>query len=138
MEDISLLLSYIETEVEGGKKAFMGGGVVVNGEAILLLVKRIRQQLAAINGQKILAEAEAQAKQILAEAEQRKANILNENIIISEAKVIAEHTVDVALQRKKEVEEQLKNNLLKMLSDVNASLECAKGTIKSLMDRLDA
>ena len=72
MEDISLLLSYIETEVEGGKKAFMGGGVVVNGEAILLLVKRIRQQLAAINGQKILAEAEAQAKQILAEAEQRQ------------------------------------------------------------------
>ena len=138
MEDISLLLSYIETEVEGGKKAFMGGGVVGNGGAILLLVKRIRQQLAAINGQKILAEAEAQAKQILAEAEQRKANILNENIIISEAKVIAEHTVDVALQRKKEVEEQLKNNLLKMLSDVNASLEGAKGTIKSLMDRLDA
>ena len=50
MEDINLLLSYIETEVIEGKRTIMGNGIIVNGENVLNLVKRIRISLNELDG----------------------------------------------------------------------------------------
>lgn len=129
MEDVNLLLSYIETEIMDGKKPFMGSGVTVDGEAILNLVKRVRLAVNAINGEDVLAEANERAKKIVALAEQRKAQLLEDSIIIAEAKAIAEHTVDEALKRKSQVEEQLKNNVVKMLMSVKGTLNEAEKSV---------
>ena len=56
-EDIKLLLSYIETEVKEGKKPLIGGGVIVNGTAILKLLDRVRAALEVATGEDKVKEA---------------------------------------------------------------------------------
>ena len=65
MEDINLLLSYIETEVIEGKRTIMGNGIIVNGENVLNLVKRIRISLNELDGSNVLAEANDKAQKIV-------------------------------------------------------------------------
>ena len=132
MEDVNLLLSYITTEVENGKKA-LRGGVVVDGENILNLVNRIRIAVGSMNGDALIAEANERAKKIVAMAEQRREQLLDENIMTSEAKAIAEHIVDEAIARRDKIEEQVKRNLANMLLNVrNDLVEAAKSVDESL------
>lgn len=136
MEDVNLLLSYIETEIMDGKKPFMGGGVTVDGEAVLNLVKRVRLAVNALNGEDLIAEANERAKKIVALAEQRRAQLLDESIIIGEAKAIAEHTVDEALKRKTQLEEQVKANVIHMLMSVRGTLSDAGKSVDESIARL--
>ena len=132
MEDVNLLLSYITTEVENGKKA-LRGGVIVDAENILNLVNRIRTAVGSMNGDALVAEANEKAKKIVAMAEQRRAQLLDENIMTSEAKAIAEHIVDEAIARRDKIEEQVKKNLANMLLSVrNDLVDAAKSVDESL------
>ena len=132
MEDVNLLLSYITTEVENGKKA-LRGGVIVDAENILNLVNRIRTAVSSMNGDVLVAEANEKAKKIVAMAEQRRAQLLDENIMTSEAKAIAEHIVDEAIARRDKIEEQVKKNLANMLLSVrNDLVDAAKSVDESL------
>ena len=132
MEDVNLLLSYITTEVENGKKS-LRGGVVVNGDNILNLVNRIRIAVGSMNGDALVAEANERAKKIVAMAEQRRAQLLDENIMTAEAKAIAEHIVDEACARRDKIEEQVKKNLANMLLNVrNDLVDAAKSVDESL------
>ena len=132
MEDVNLLLSYITTEVENGKKA-LRGGVIVDAENILNLVNRIRTAVGSMNGDVLVAEANEKAKKIVAMAEQRRAQLLDENIMTSEAKAIAEHIVDEAIARRDKIEEQVKKNLANMLLNVrNDLVDAAKSVDESL------
>ena len=132
MEDVNLLLSYITTEVENGKKA-LRGGVIVDAENILNLVNRIRTAVGSMNGDVLVAEANEKAKKIVAMAEQRRAQLLDENIMTSEAKAIAEHIVDEAIARRDKIEEQVKKNLANMLLSVrNDLVDAAKSVDESL------
>ena len=64
-EDIKLLLSYIETEVKEGKKPIIGNGVIVNGNAILNLIERIRVALLVATGEEKIIEATQKAQEII-------------------------------------------------------------------------
>ncbi len=135
MEDINLLLSYIETEVIDGKKSFMGSGVIVNGENILNLVKRIRVSLNAMDGTDIMNEANDKAQRIIANAEQRKEQILDESIVIMEAKAFADKTVSDAMNMKGQIEESTRKNLIAMLNKVKNSLGSAvQGVEQTIAD----
>ena len=132
MEDVNLLLSYVATEIENGKKT-LRGGVIVDGENVLNLINRIRVAVGSMNGDALVAEANDKAKKIVAMAEQRRAQLLDENIMTSEAKAIAAHIVDEAIARRDKIEDQVKKNLANMLLSVrNDLVEAAKSVDESL------
>ena len=133
MEDINLLLSYIETEVLDGKKPFMGGGVIVDGESILNLIKRIRTAFNQLNGEALLEEAQYQAKQIMAQAKQRRDEYLDQNVIVKEARVIAQRIKDDAIKRKIQTEEQLKAFSVKIMTDAKAALIKAENDVDEII-----
>ena len=123
MEDINLLLSYIETEVIEGKRTIMGNGIIVNGENVLNLVKRIRISLNELDGSNVLAEANDKAQKIVATAEQRKEQILDESIIIAEAKAIAEKTVREAVVKREQIETITAQNVIRNLNQLQNMLK---------------
>lgn len=132
MEDVNLLLSYIETEIMHGKKSILGNGVIVDGEAILNLVRRVRASVAALNGDDLREEAAEIARNTIAAAEQRRAQLLEERIINAEVKVRAEQKekdVEASIARKKqeyrEYVAELLNNARKILIDTEGDLEDA-------------
>lgn len=136
MEDVNLLLSFIETEIMNGKKPLFGNGVTVDGEAVLSLVKRVRQAVNAMNGENLVAEANERAKLIIAAAEQRRAQILEENEIVAEAKEIAESMVDDAEKRRKQSEEFTRNNLINMLTSVRGTIKDADESLTASLEKL--
>lgn len=136
MEDINLLLSYLETEVLNGKKSFMGNGVVVSEETMLSLVKRIRQSLPYVTGEAIINEAKEKANEMIDYAENKRAKLLNEHILISEAKAISEHTVKEALKNKEMIENKANENIVAMLSEVKESLNDANARIQATLEKI--
>ncbi len=136
MEDINLLLSYLETEVLNGKKTFMGNGVVVNEETMTTLIKRIRQALPYVTGEAIINEAKEKANEMIEYAETKRAKLLNEHILLSEAKAISEHTVQEALKNKELIENKANENIVAMLYEVKESLDGANARINSTLEKI--
>lgn len=137
MEDINLLLSYVEAEVKDGKKPFMGNGVIVNGENILNLVKRIRISLSNMDGTAILADANEQAQKIISQAESMKAKMLDADINIRDAQVIAEGIINDAFDRKAQVEENMRRNVVNMLNQVKLNLKNAGISIDKTIEQIN-
>jgi len=138
MEDINLLLSYLETEVLNGKKTFMGSGVVVSEETMISLIKRIRLALPFVTGEAIINEAKEKANEMIEYAEAKRAKLLSEHILISEAKAISEHTVQEALKNKELIENKANENIVAMLYEVKESLDGANARINAAMEKISA
>lgn len=137
MEDVKLLLSFIETEVINGKKTFMGNGVVVNGDGILSLIKRIRFALNESDGTNLCLEAQERAQEIVNSAEIRKEQILDESTVIKEAKAIADKTVRDAFAYKQEIEDRTQRNVAAMLNSVRKSLVDLTAGIDKAVEELN-
>lgn len=138
MEDINLLLSYLETEVLNGKKSFLGNGVVVDSDTVISLVKRIRQALPFVTGDAIINDAREKANEMIEYAENKRAKLLNEHILISEAKAISEHTVIEALKNKELIENKANENIIAMLNEVKESLNDANARIFSTLAKINS
>ena len=119
MEDIGLLLSYIETEVKEGKKAWIGNGVIVDRDTILNLVERIRIALPQATGEAQIRQAKKEAQEIIDLAEQRKATLIDNSMAMREAKARAEKIIVQAAENKKAVEKELEQNVSAVLSTVS-------------------
>ncbi len=132
-EDINLLLSYIETEVLDGKKSFMGGGTVVNGESILNLVKRVRKALSELDGEALILKAEQEAEEIVADAKRRQAEMLEQNAIVAQAKETARKIKEEAFRVKLETAEELRATTLHILGAVKHELSKANKTIDDII-----
>ncbi len=146
-EDIKLLLSYIETEVKEGKKPLIGGGVIVNGAAILKLLDRVRVALEVATGEDKVKEATQKAQEIIEFAEQSKAKLIDEDIATREARAKADRIVQQAMISRNRMEHDLAENLTVMLNDikkrveetdaiVNNALSDAKKSIDSALTRV--
>ena len=135
MEDVNLLLSFIVNEVESGKKAIRGG-VVVNGENIVNLVNRIRIAVSSMNGEEQLREANERAKKIVGLAEQTRAQLIDENDVMRQAKAEAAKIVADAQRKKEAIETQVKNNVANMLFSVRNSLLGAQKSVDESLIRL--
>ena len=122
-EDIKLLLSYIETEVKEGKKPLIGGGVIVNGTAILKLLDRVRAALEVATGEDKVKEATQKAQEIIEFAEQSKAKLIDEDIATREARAKADRIIQQALISRNRMEHDLAENLNVMLSDIKKRVE---------------
>ena len=118
MEDIGLLLSYIETEVKEGKKAWIGNGVIVDKDVMLNLIERIRIALPQATGEAPIRPAKKEAQEIIELAEQRKATLIDNSMAMKEAKVRAEKILVQAAESKKNTEAELEQNVSAVLSAV--------------------
>ncbi len=133
-EDVSLLLSYIETEINDGKKPLIGGGVIVNGTAILKLIDRIRAALAIATGEDKIAQATQKAQEIIEFAEQSKAKLIDEDIATREARAKADRIIQQALVKRSKMERDLAENLSVMLSDIKKTVDDADARFNSVID----
>ena len=137
MEDIKLLLTYLETEITDGKKSFLGGGVVVDSDRMMDLTKRIRVAFDEISGNNVLANANKKAQQIVAEASARRQQILDNDTIIADAQAIAEKIKnDSQIVCKNEAKDNYAK-LYNMLEKVNANLISASKNIDNSMQNID-
>ncbi|MFA6867172.1 MAG: hypothetical protein WCR54_06605 [Clostridia bacterium] len=137
MEDIKLLLTYLETEITDGKKSFLGGGVVVDSDRMMDLTKRIRVAFDEISGNNVLANANKKAQQIVAEASARRQQILDNDTIIADAQAIAEKIKnDAQIVCKNEAKDNYAK-LYNMLEKVNANLISASKNIDNSMQNID-
>ncbi len=123
MEDIGLLLSYIETEVKEGKKTWIGNGVIVDRDTILKLVERIRIALPQATGEAQIRQAQKEAQEIIHLAEQRKEVMIDASMAMREAKARAEKIIMQAAENKKAVEKELEQNASVVLTTVGNYLE---------------
>lgn len=133
-EDINLLLSYIETEINDGKKPLIGGGVIVNGTAILKLIDRIRAALAIATGEDKITQATQKAQEIIEFAEQSKAKLIDEDIATREARAKADRIVQQALVQRSRMERDLAENLSVMLSDIKKTVNDVDARLNSVME----
>ncbi|HKL73920.1 MAG TPA: hypothetical protein VJ903_03410 [Clostridia bacterium] len=134
MEDINLLLTYIETEITEGKKSLLGSGIIVNGETLLNLVKRLRDAVNSFTGADIIASANLKAQQIVVMAEARREEILDNDTIIADAHAIAEKIQKEALDQRSKANLEFNNKLYNMLSKVNNSLKVAGEQVENSME----
>ena len=123
MEDIGLLLSYIETEVKEGKKTWIGNGVIVDRDTILKLVERIRIALPQATGEAQIRQAQKEAQEIIHLAEQRKEVMIDASMAMREAKARAEKIIMQAAENKKAIEKELEQNASVVLTTVGNYLE---------------
>lgn len=138
MEDINLLLTYIETEITDGKKSLLGNGVIVNGENILGLVKRLREAVNAATGADIISSANIKAQQIVAMAESRRAQLLDNDTIIADAYAIAEKIKNDAINQRNKANADFNSRLFNMLDKVNANLKAAVEQVESSMEYVES
>ncbi len=144
MEDIELLLSYIETEINDGKKQWIGNGVTVDGESIRNLIERIRKSLPEATGEAVILDAKKKAQEIVDVAEQRRAALIEGSIAMNEAKARAEKIIVNAYQQKTKIEKDMTENLLAILSTLQNNLtealkwvENAQKNVKSNLESKD-
>ena len=136
-EDIRLLLSYIETEINEGKKPIIGNGVIVNGQAILKLIERIRVALPLATGEDKILQATEKAREIIEIAEQRKATIIDSDIATREAKVKAERIIQRAMLQKARIEHDLAQNCYDMVSAIQKTVNQANEQINAVCTSAD-
>ncbi len=122
MEDIGLLLSYIETEVKEGKRTWIGNGVIVDKKLILDLVERIRIALPQATGEAQVLQAKKEAQEIIELAEQRRATLIDTSMAMTEAKARAEKIMIMAAENKKNTEKELEQNVTTVLNTVQSYL----------------
>lgn|GEM_PF-1647923 len=134
MEDIKLLLGYIETAMKEGRKQVFGKGVVVDGDYVLDLVERIRVAYAKVNGEELVEKANEKANEILREAESRRDEILRKEAVVQEARIVADRIVSTAQAEKARKERELIDNLSAMLANAQASVDEANGKIVDAMN----
>ena len=133
-EDIKLLLSYIETAVKEGKKPFIGNGVIVDGEAILKLLDRVRAALDVATGEDIVKQATQKANEIINFAEQSKERLIDKDIATREAKARAERIVQQAMLEKAKKERELMQNLTFMLENAQRAMKEADEKVRGVFD----
>ncbi len=133
MEDIGLLLSYIENEVRSKKGSIFS---TIDRDAIINYVSRIKECLPDALSQKRIREETLKAQNIIAVAEKRREEILNENQIVVEAQKRAEDILAESYKKQAEFATNTMQNIYKMLSDVNDYLTVAKNSIEKAMKEL--
>lgn len=138
MEDINLLLTYLETEINEGKKSLIGGGVVVNPERMTELMKRLRNAFNEAVGNDVLAAANKKAQQIVNEAMARRQQILDNDTLIADAKAIAGKIKNDAMISAKTQERENYAKLYNMLEKVNTTLTGATKNIENSMANIES
>lgn len=127
MEDIGLLLSYMETEVKEGKKAWIGNGVIIDKDVMLNLIERIRIALPQATGEAQIIQAKKEAQEIIELAMQRKETLIDTSMAMKEAKARAEKLLMQAVENKKNTETELEQNISYLLTNIqNYLTESAK------------
>lgn len=132
MEDINLLLNYIENEIKS-KKLF-----ALDKNAILSYTERIRASLPESLNEKRIREETQKAQNIIALAEKRREQMLAETEVVKEAERRAEEIVQKAYELQTEYATNTMQNLYKMLGDVNEHLRVAKESIETAMNKLSS
>ena len=122
MEDIGLLLTYLETEINEGRKTLVGNGVVVDKTSVLDLIRRIRVSLPYATGEVQVQQAQREAQEIIRLAEARRAELIDNSMAMMEAKSRAEKIMKNAAENKRLTEQELEQNVTAVLTGVKDCL----------------
>ncbi len=122
MEDIGLLLTYLETEINEGRKTLVGNGVIVDKKTVGDLIRRIRISLPYATGEAKVQQAQKDAQEIIKLAEERRAELIDKSMAMTEAKVRAEKIMKNAAENKKNTETELEQNVSAVLAGVQNCL----------------
>jgi len=140
MEDIEDILIEIEQEIHDGKKPLFGGGITIDGEALLSAVDRIRRSLPDMvrEARHVIAASDrkrqddaARSESIIMAAQQRADALLSDHGIIKQAEAEAEVIRRQALDFKARVEGDVRSDVLVLLGRSEKSLSEALSIIKN-------
>lgn len=129
MEDIDLLLSYIETDMRDGRKPLIGSGAIVNRDHVLGLLARVRAALKTATGEAAVAEARAKAKDIVDGANRDRARLIDRDAAVAEARALAKRMLDGAEATRRNQELSLAENLFGLLTGIKDLLSDAERAI---------
>lgn len=115
MEEILSYLDYIDSEMSGGSFA------KVNKKAVLSYTAKIRELISDFSGEKQLRDQQEKAQRIVEMAEQRRAQLVDENGIVDDAKRKATEILQKTAMKQKEYAEATKDSLREILT-ANAKL----------------
>ncbi|HHU43498.1 MAG: hypothetical protein QM214_07180 [Bacillota bacterium] len=134
MEDINILLDFIENEIQAKKTGIFSG---IDKNAIINCIEKIRDCLPDVFNKKNIELQRKKANQIIEEAELRRQELVSETEIVKEATKQAEQIVKKAYEVQNEYATTTMQNLYKMLSDINEHLQVAQESIKKAMQDLE-
>ncbi len=137
MDDISLLLSYIETAVGEGKKPVFGKGVIIDKDEILGYVDRIRRALPYATGEAVLAEANGRAQALLADAQKRHDEMVSASVAMNDARILADKIVKQATEFKTNSEFELRKKMTEILDRIQTDLSKASLWVENAADNLN-
>ncbi len=123
MENIDLLLQYMEVLLSEGKKDKKESKVTINLAEMQDLIGRARASFKELIGLNLIDEAKVYAKDIIDSASAKRAQLLNNQIIITEAEAIAEKKKRDAQNFCNEQYNELKNNSIAIYKEVSNNLE---------------
>jgi hypothetical protein len=140
MEDIEDILIEMEQEIHDGKKPLFGGGVIIDGDALLAAVDRIRKNLPDMvrEARQLIAASErkrqedaARSEAIIMAAQQKADALLSDHGIIKQAEAEAEAIRRQALDFKARVEGDVRSDVLVLLGRAEKSLSEALSIIRN-------
>ena len=143
--DIDELLTQIEEEVANGKKTIFGGNVTVNGDFVLSLIQKIRENLPDIikeakyivsTSEKRRADDTRKGQNILITAQERADELLSEHSIVSGAEQKADAILRQANDYKNRILSDAHGQIFDTISEAERSLIDALNFLNSMKEEL--
>lgn len=141
-ENPMLILTYIETEINEGKKLLGGTKVAVEYKVIMDLISRLRVALKEMSGQNLIEDAKEKAREIVEMATNKKEEMIrdamNNNEIYERANAILQQT----RTEKQKIEQNLADNMFNALELVKNEIESYNNKIgalnKQILDSIES
>jgi cell division septum initiation protein DivIVA len=140
------VIDKLETSVRAGTVLPMGYRIV-SEERLLELIEKLRASLPeevgrarsiAKNGDRLVREAQERAQAIVVEASQAQSALLDDNEIVARARATAEIVLREAEQKAQRVREGADSYAAAVLTDLDARLGAAIGSVRKGLDAIAA
>jgi hypothetical protein len=145
MENIEVLINELEDEILNARKSLIGNNVVINGEKVLELVRRVREALpdSIIEANSIVGRTEAvyrdaqlKANEIIAAARANADNMIRNSEIVKSANDEADLIRSQALQQKEKADYAARRRVDELLESTETSIAEALMVIRNERDAI--
>jgi len=143
--DVMKLMDEMETIIDSGSRIPLLGKVLIDAEALLEYMDRIRASLPEeikqakfvnMEREKVLQDAQRRADKMLEEAENQARKIISEDQIMKQAQIEAEELLQQARKTSNEIKQGARVYANDMLHQLEINLEKALYTIKKGREEL--
>ncbi|MCR4662073.1 MAG: hypothetical protein K5765_08785 [Clostridia bacterium] len=135
-ENPMLLLTYIETEVNEGKKFFSGNKVLVEVATMHNLIDRLKDAIKEMSGQNLIEDAKVRAREIVELANERRNQLLDEALTNQGVYEKANTIIQQTKTEKQKLEQNLADNMYNALDLIQQEIEGYNNRIGALNKQL--